>query len=70
MRNCQRQAVQKLEVVLKRYAAEGATKQCALRDLLTDIRHLSDANELDFFQALDGSYEVYCEERQEQPHHA
>lgn len=70
MKNCQRHAVQKLEAVLKRYAAEGTTKQCALRDLLTDLRHYSDAHGLDFFKALDGSYEVYCEERQEHPRHA
>jgi hypothetical protein len=65
MKNCQRHAVKQLDAVLKRYETEGATKQCALRDLLTDIRHLSDANQLDFYQALDGSYEVYCEERRE-----
>ena len=58
-------AARRLRPILKNSAAEGATKQCALRDLLTDIRHLSDANGLDFFKALDGSYEVYCEERSE-----
>lgn len=42
---------------------EGVTEQSALRDVLTDLRHLSDERELNFHKALDGSYEVYLEER-------
>ena len=39
--------------------------QCALRDLLTDIRHIADKKELDFSRACDGSYEVYLQEKDE-----
>lgn len=35
----------------------------AVRDLLTDIRHYCVAREIDFYGALDGSYEVYLEEK-------
>ena len=42
---------------------EGVTEQSALRDVLTDLRHLSDERKWDFHKALDGSYEVYLEER-------
>jgi hypothetical protein len=37
--------------------------QSALRDILTDLRHITDANNLDFHSALDGSYVAYCKER-------
>jgi hypothetical protein len=70
MKSAQKIAAKRLEPIVKTYEAEGTTKQCALRDLLTDVRHYSDAHDLDFFKALDGSYEVYCEERREQPRHA
>jgi hypothetical protein len=42
---------------------EGCDKQAALRDILTDIRHLCDEFALDFYEALNGSYEVYLEEK-------
>ena len=70
MKSAQKIAAKRLEPIVKTYEAEGTTKQCALRDLLTDLRHYSDANDLDFFKALDGSYEVYCEERQEHSRNA
>jgi len=70
MSHRQTKTAKQLETLLKRYVEEGTTKQCALRDLLTDLRHFSDAEGLDLFQALDGSYEVYCEERRGQPHRA
>ena len=70
MKRSQKIAAKRLEPIVKTYEAEGTTKQCALRDLLTDVRHYSDAHGLDFFQALDGSYAVYCEERQEHPRNA
>ncbi len=44
-------------------AREGTEHQQALRDLLTDIRHAADTLGLDMHQALDGSYDVYLEER-------
>ncbi len=37
--------------------------QFALRDLLTDVRHAADHLGLDMHQALDGSYDVYLEEK-------
>ena len=43
---------------------EGADEQSALRDLLTDIRHLCDERGLNIYKALEGSYEVYLEESQ------
>jgi len=43
---------------------EGCGRQSALRDLLTDLRHLADDLGLDIHAALDGSYEVYLEERE------
>lgn len=44
----------------------GIEEQSALRDVLTDLRHLSDERELDFHAAVDGSYEVYLEEKDKQ----
>lgn len=41
----------------------GTDVQSALRDLITDLRHVADVYNLDFHKALDGSYEVYLEER-------
>ena len=38
-------------------------KQPAVRDLLTDLRHYCDVEQLDFYAACDGSYKVYLEER-------
>jgi hypothetical protein len=35
-----------------------------LRDILTDIRHYAEDNQLDFYVAVDGSYIVYLEERE------
>lgn len=34
-----------------------------LRDVLTDCRHYADQHRIDFFDALDGSYQVYLEEK-------
>lgn len=42
---------------------EGAEPQSALRDLLTDLRHVADHLKLDFAMATDGSYDVYLEEK-------
>lgn len=55
-----------LKRMMDRYAkVEGCEPQAALRDLLTDLRHLSDELNLDFHSAMNGSYEVYLEERAE-----
>ena len=53
-----------LRRTLRAYAkSEECGEQSALRDLLTDLRHLSDERGLDFHAAEDGSYEGYLEER-------
>ena len=38
---------------------EGITKQSALRDLLTDLRHAANKMGLDFDFAIEGSAEVF-----------
>jgi hypothetical protein len=47
---------------------EECGNQSALRDVLTDLRHLADEFGLDFHQAEDGSYDAYLEEREGIPH--
>lgn len=42
---------------------ETTEKQCAMRDLLTDLRHAADHLGLDFDDAVVGSGEVFEEER-------
>ena len=41
---------------------QGTDEQGALRDILTDFRHISDAYGLDVDKACEGSLEVYEEE--------
>jgi len=43
---------------------EGCSLQSALRDLLTDLRHIADFHDLDIDLAYDGSEEVYDEEKE------
>jgi len=45
---------------------EGTELQCALRDLLTDVRHAADHLGIDFDMAVEGSSEVFAEENAEQ----
>ncbi len=55
-----------LKRILSRYAKEqDCEPQSALRDLLTDLRHLADDLDLDLHAAIDGSYKAYLEERAE-----
>lgn len=61
----QQTSLKDLAPVMKEYEADGVGKQSAIRDLLTDIRHYCEAKGLDFCAALDGSYDVYCDERYE-----
>ena len=65
MKDHQQTSVTALTAVIERYEADGVSKQAAVRDLLTDLRHYCQAKRLDFYQALDGSYDVYSEERYE-----
>lgn len=41
---------------------QGTTPQGALRDVLTDLRHIAHEQRLDFDEAVDGSGEVFDEE--------
>ena len=50
------------ELVAKMARDIGTEHQFALRDILTDLPHVSDHMELDWDLALQGSLEVYCEE--------
>ncbi len=53
-----------LKRILRKYEEDvGCEPQSALRDLLIDLRHLSDELGLDFIAAVDGSYAGYLEER-------
>ena len=53
-----------IETMLATYKkSQGTDDHGALRDALTDLRHIADEQKLDFFKALDGSYEVYLEEK-------
>jgi len=49
----------------RREEADGTTRQGALRDLLTDLRVVSDTMGLDFDMAIEGSLDVYNEEKEE-----
>lgn len=42
---------------------EGTDYQGALRDLVTDLMHLADAQDLNFEGAVDGAEEVYAQEQ-------
>jgi hypothetical protein len=63
METHQETSVKDLAPAIEQYKADGVGEQSAIRDLLTDIRHYCDAKRLDFHTALDGSYDVYCDER-------
>jgi hypothetical protein len=52
-----------LEKLFLDYAVDvGCHKQSAIRDMLTDLRHLSAKYGINFQDALDGSATVYLEE--------
>lgn len=42
--------------------ADGDDRRYLLRDVLTDCRHYADSHGINFFDVLDGSYQVYLEE--------
>ncbi len=55
-----------LKQMIERWADnEGTTYQGALRDLLTDMRHIAEEVGLDFDAAVDGSADVFDEEHKE-----
>lgn len=49
-------------IELPLHAADPDNKS-ALRDVLTDLRHWADENEVDLYAALDRSYTVYLQEK-------
>lgn len=54
----------RFEVLLEHIAAQdGAGEQSALRDFLTDLRHVAQTKGLDFGMAVEGSEWVFDEER-------
>lgn len=57
----------RLIALIEEYAEEeGTNEQGALRDILTDLRHIADDKDLDFDFAGVGSEEVYNEELEEE----
>jgi hypothetical protein len=54
-----------LEATVEKYGIAGETStESAIRDLLTDLRHLCDQHEIDFDDRLEGSLDVYQEEQE------
>jgi hypothetical protein len=53
-----------LEATIDKYGTAGDTcTEFAIRDLLTDLRHYCDQHEIDFDDRLEGSLDVYLEEK-------
>ena len=50
-------------LIVKTAEGEGCSAQSALRDILTDLRHIALDDKLDFDKAIEGSKEVVVEER-------
>jgi hypothetical protein len=58
--------LQKLDELIAELAqAEGTTLQAALRDVLTDLRHVAVVRKLDFDLAEEGAVQVFQEELDE-----
>ena len=55
--------VEKLIALDAHYLESDGNQQVTLRDILTDLRHYVDEYGLDIYKALDGSYQVYLEEK-------
>jgi hypothetical protein len=56
-------------IIKEQQEKDGSDRQSAVRDLLTDVRHLCDNEKIDFYEALRGSYDVYLEEKKDQNAH-
>ena len=53
-----------LEATIEKYGTAGDTcTESAIRDLLTDLRFYCDQHEIDFDFSLEGSLDVYLEEK-------
>ena len=57
--------IQLNELIVNTHIADGSTLQSALRDILTDLRHVAETIDLDFDLAIEGSEEVYHEEMED-----
>jgi len=56
----------RMKKIVESYEKEqGTDTSSAVRDLLTDLRHYCDAKGIDMYVLLDGSYQVYLEEKEE-----
>jgi len=57
--------MQLLETTIEKYGAAGETStESAIRNLLTDLRHYCDQQQIDFDDSLEGSLDVYLEEQE------
>jgi hypothetical protein len=58
-------AVERMKDMIREIAqTQGTNPQGALRDMLTDLRHIAQQENLDFDFAVQGSAEVYEEEQE------
>ena len=52
-----------LDTEILRYArSQGTTVECALRDALTDLRHIADIHKLNFWEMDHSAHEGYSQE--------
>lgn len=56
-------AQQRVTEALKNWDQGAEDPQEQIQDMLVDIRHFADKGELDFYEAMDGSYERYRQDR-------
>ena len=64
--NPARDTMRLLEKAISGYKTTTATNtECAIRDLLTDLRHYFDRRGIDFADRLEGSLDVYFQERED-----
>jgi len=54
-----------MDIVVNLFKTECPNKKSALRDMLTDVRHVADVLEIDFDDVLEGSLSVYHTEKEE-----
>jgi len=61
----EKDTMQLLETTIEKYGAAGETStESAIRNLLTDLRHYCDQQQIDFDDSLEGSLDVYLEEQE------
>lgn len=60
------QRIEGLAAIEKHYQ-ESEDNACMVRDILTDIRHFCEQENIDFYDATESSYQVYLEEKSWKP---